>query len=361
MSRRSWRKAIAAAGTAGILAAPLLAAGPAHAATETETATLEVLASGLDNPRGITTLWDGTILVAESGAGLPGCPEGETCVGNTGAVYKVKGDFKGRVATGLASTATGVAPGAPVSASGPEQAVPDYSGGYVVLSNLGGTTESRAALGPDAGTLGTLFRTRDGKVLADLTDHETRLNPDGGEVHANPWRFTRSGSSYLVTDAGANTVVRAHRDGTTSTEYVVPTNATPQRVAESVPTGIVTGHDGTVYVADMSGTVAGSARIWKKAPGEQPEVLVTGLTNLVDLALDCSGNLYALSFTQGFQAGPPKPGLISKIDLETKQVTDIPTGDQLQQPTGLAVGPRGQLYVTNKSNGTDGELVRVRY
>ena len=47
--------------------------------------------------------------------------------------------------SGLVGKPVTVAPGAPVSASGPEQAVPDYSGGYVVLSNLGGTTESRRA------------------------------------------------------------------------------------------------------------------------------------------------------------------------------------------------------------------------
>ncbi|WNZ06322.1 ScyD/ScyE family protein [Streptomyces sp. 11x1] len=358
ISRRSWRTGLMTAAAATVVAAPVLTAPAAHAGTA---ATIEVVADHLKNPRGITVLSDGTILVAEAGEGLPGCAEGQSCVGATGGVYKVKGSFKGRVVSGLASHAQGVAAGAPVSASGPTDAVPDPRGGYDVVSNLGGTTDYRASLGPDAATLGTVFRTRDGKVLGDLAAHETRLNPDGGEVHANPWGLIRSGSGFLVTDAGSNDLVRVHGDGTTSTDFLVPVNVTPVRTAEAVPTGIVRAKDGTVYFADMSGMVAGSARIWKAVPGKQPEVLVTGLTNLIDLAVDCRGDLLALSFTEGFQAGPPLPAKLSKIDTGSRTVTEIPTGGQLNQPTGLAVGPRDQVYVTNNAHSADGQLVRVRY
>ncbi|MGW7385610.1 ScyD/ScyE family protein [Streptomyces sp. NPDC054794] len=353
---RSWRRALVTAGAAGIVAAPLLAV-PAHAET---TATLEVLADHLNNPRGVSVLSDGSVVVAEAGQGLLGCADGAQCVGRTGSVYKVKGSFKGRVVTGLASTGQGSANG-PVNVTGPTDVVADPNGGYDIVSGLGGTTQSRAALGPEAATLGTVFRTRDGKVLGDLADLETRLNPDGGEVHANPWSLVRSGSGFLVTDAGANTLVRTKSDGSTSVEFLVPTNATPSRTAEGVPTGMVKAHDGTIYFSDMSGTVPGSARIWKIPPGGTPEVFVTGLSNLVDLAVDCSGNLVALSYTKGFQAGPPLPGTLSKIDGKTKAITEIPTGDQLNQPTGLALGRQGQIYVTNNSGGGEGQLVRVHY
>ncbi|MBD9729322.1 ScyD/ScyE family protein [Streptomyces caniscabiei] len=357
ISRRSWRTGLMTAAAAAAVAAPVLTAPAAHA----DTATIEVIADHLKNPRGITVLSDGTILVAEAGEGLPGCAEGQSCVGRTGGVYKVKGDAKGRVVTGLASHAEGVAAGAPVSATGPTDVVPDPRGGYDVVSNLGGTTDYRDSLGPDAATLGTVFRTRDGKILGDLAAHETRLNPDAGEVHANPWGLIRSGSGFLVTDAGSNDIVRVHGDGTTSTDFLVPVNVTPVRTAEAVPTGIVRAKDGTVYFADMSGMVAGSARIWKAVPGQQPEVLVTGLTNLIDLAVDCQGDLLALSFTEGFQAGPPLPAKLSKIDTAARTVTEIPTGGRLNQPTGLAVGPRNQVYVTNNAHSADGQLVRVRY
>lgn len=360
-SRSSWKKILLTAGVAGAVAVPLVAA-PAHAGTgngaRTE-ASLQVIASGLKNPRDITALWDGTLLVTESGEGLPGCAVGQQCAGATGSVFKVKGRYKGRVVTGLSSTARGAAEGAPVSASGPTKAVPDPNGGYVVLSSLGGTTDSRATLGEDGKTLGTLFRTRDGKVLADLADHETRLNPDGGDVHANPWSFVRSGCDYLVTDAGANTLLRASHDGTTSTEVAMPKNELPTGAVESVPTGIARAWDGTVYVADMGGGRVGASRIWKIAPGGQPEVFATGLTNLVDVAVDRQGDLLALSYSSAALAGPPQPGTLSEVDGETGAVTEIPTDGQLKQPTGLEVDVYGDVYITNNSVGTNGQLVRL--
>ncbi|MER5935524.1 ScyD/ScyE family protein [Streptomyces sp. NPDC002054] len=349
---------VAAAG----ITAPLLAV-PAQAQARTQTTpTLEVLATGLKNVRDVTALRDGRILVAEAGEGKADCATAETwCVGKTGSIYQVNGSRKGRVLTGLPSTAQGsAATGGAQHVNGPGSVVPDPWGGYLVLTGQGGDTASRAALGADAAKMGTLFRTRDGKVLADLSDHETRLNPDGGEVHANPWGFVRDNGGYLITDPGANTLVRADCANGTTTAFTFPKNDTPTGPAEAVPTGIVRAANGTVYVSDMSGTRPGASRIWKIAPGGQPEVFVTGLSNLVDIALDKNNNLYALSFTDGFQAGPPLPGRLSKVDLNTKAITQIPTGAPLLGPTGLDIGPQGQIYVTHKSAGTNGELVRVR-
>lgn len=360
-SRKSWKKALLAAGAAGIVVAPLLA-GPAQATTDD--AVLEVIATGLENPRGVTALYDGTVLVAEAGKGLPGCAVGVQCAGATGAIYKVKGSTKGRVVTGLSSVAAGAATGAPVIASGPVEVVPDPNGGYTYLSNFGGnrTTADRTALGANAKTLGTLARTRDGKILADLVDHETRLNPDGGDINANAMGFVRSGSGWLITDAAANDVVRGASDTTTSTAYVLPKNQLANgTAAESVPTGIVKDWDGTLYIADMSGGNVGASRIWKVEPGKQPEVFVTGLTNVIDLEFDWKGDLLALTYSKSTLMGPPSAGALTEINTLTKAVHEIPTGDKLLQPTGLAVDPYGDVYVTNKTVGTSGELVKVHY
>jgi hypothetical protein len=362
-SRSSWKRVLLAAAAAGLVAIPLVGS-PAQASTGD--AHLQVIASGLKNPRGITTLSDGTILVAEAGAGDPACPAGQACAGLTGSIFKVKGNSQSRVVTGLASVAA-TAADAPVVASGPNHVLPDPNGGYDVLNAFGeaggqtGSDTARAELGPNGVTLGTVLRTRDGKVLADLTDHETRLNPDGTDINANPFNFVSSGSGFLVTDAGGNTVVRTGPAGSTSTAYVLPTNNLPAGSQQAVPTGIVKTSDGTLYVCDMSGTLAGAARIWQIKPGHQPRVVVTGLSDLIDLALDHSGNLLALSYTQGFGATGPLPGSLSKINLRTFQVSQIPTGTQLVTPTGLAVGPAGQIYVTNNTSGTNGQLDRVIY
>lgn len=343
----------------GSVTAPLLT-GQAQA--DQRGVSVEVVASGLQNPRDVTVLGDGTVLVAEAGAGSPtGCEPGRACAGPTGAIYRVRGDQKGRVLEGLPSVIKlPDSSGGTVEVSGPSQVVPNPAGGYTVLTGFGGTTDQRAQLGPDAARLGTLYDTRDGKVIADLADHETRNNPDGGEVFSNPWQFEKTWTGdYLVTDAGANTVVRGSNSGT-STAFALPKHTLPSgESVEAVPSGIARSVFGTVYVADMSGLRTGASRIWKVVPGQKPQVLVDGLSNIIDIELDGTGNLYALSHTKGFVQGPPLPGAIYKINLFTRQTTELATGDLLQGPTGMDLGPDGAVYVSNKGAGLGGELLRV--
>ncbi|MFF4020816.1 ScyD/ScyE family protein [Streptomyces sp. NPDC001843] len=359
-SRSSWKKILPTAAAAAMVAAPL-AVAPAHADTTTLEAKLTVVADGLKNPRGITAQSDGSVLVAEAGEGLAGCAAGTRCVGSTGAIYKLSASGSGkRVVTGLASTAVGAADPTTVNASGPADVERDTAnGGYDILSCFGGpgTTALRDSLGATAKTLGTLFRTSDNKILGDLVAHETNLNPDGADVNGNPWRFVRSGSGFLATDAGSNDVISVPGNGTTSTQYVMPTNGT----AQAVPTGILKASDGTLYISDMGGGQVGGSRIWKVAPGQQPQVFVSGLTNITDIAFDGKGGLLALSYSSSSLSQAPTAGSLSKIDLSTKTVTTIPTGTQLQQPNGVGVDAYGEVYVTNHSVGTNGQLVRIDY
>ncbi|WP_260215327.1 ScyD/ScyE family protein [Streptomyces gossypii] len=380
--------------------------GPVQAAPKPDTpkqgaATLEVIADNLHNPRGISVQRDGTILVAEAGLGKPGCEAGETCVGLTGSVYRVKGHRQGRVVEGLPSLAIGPEnPQAPVQATGPND-VEGSGWGYRVLSGFSGSVESRAALGENAGKLGTFYKAGYGRhhrhsVLADLVEHETRLDPDwvlgrppGREpsVLSNAWRFAKSDKGYLVTDAAANDLIGVSHRGGTTTEAIFPdklidaaaapsaqerrllsavggqqaTAAEGEKVrVQAVPGGIVKGPDGAYYISEVAGLKPGASRIWRMEPGHRPEVFVEGLTAVTDLALDGKGSLVALTYTGGFTQDGPLPGALNKIDLDTKKVTEIPTDGKLQVSTGLAVGPRGEIYVTNNSTSAEGQLVRVR-
>lgn len=342
--------------SACVVAVPLAAAGPASAADSgAAKSTVKVVASGLKNPRDVTALPDGSLLVAESGEGLPGCPVGQVCLGKTGAVYKVKGSWQGRVVTGLPSFGPGAAPGAAIQALGPAAVLPDPNGGYLVLNSGGFDSNGRAALGPEGKTLGTLTRTRDGSVVADYVDHETRLNPDGREPYSNPWKVLRSGSGYLATDAGANTVLRT-AGSTTTTEFVLPTNENDR---DGVPTGIARAADGTTYVAGL-GVYAGQSRIYKVGP-QGPELWVTGLTNVVDLAVAPNGDVIALTYTPGYLEDPPQPSKVLKIDPVTGAVTEIPTGDRLIMGTGLDVNRDGKVFIVNNARGTSGELLSLTY
>ncbi|WP_329402106.1 ScyD/ScyE family protein [Streptomyces melanogenes] len=406
--RRSWSGAFVAAAAVGTLAVTLIP-GPAQASpkeakaaagtTAGATANIEVIASKLNNPRGLSVQADGTILIAESGVGKPGCAPGTKCVGLTGSVYRVKGTQQGRVVTGLASSAVAPTnPYEPISAAGPNDVEANGSG-YLVLSGFGGGTDDRAKLGADAAKLGTL-QTASGWVVGDPVKHETLLdpdwilghpaNPEEASIHSNPWRFARNGRGFLVTDAGANDLVGVGFGGRTTTEAIFPDNELPapggaaapsakeKKALESlapqaktvaadgtvkvqaVPSGIVKGADGAFYVADMGGLRPGASRIWRIVPGHRAEVFASGLTAVTDLAADKNGNLIALTLTGGFQQqGPPLPGKLNRIDLKTKAVTEIPTDGKLAMSTGLAVGPNNEIYVTNNSVGTEGQLIKV--
>ncbi|GAA0576252.1 ScyD/ScyE family protein [Streptomyces crystallinus] len=372
---------------------------PKEAKAAAATANIEVIASKLNNPRGLSVQADGTILVAESGVGKPGCAPGTKCVGLTGSIYRVKGTQQGRVVTGLASSAVAPTnPYEPISAAGPNDVEANGSG-YLVLSGFGGGTDDRDKLGADAAKLGTL-QTASGWVVGDPVKHETLLdpdwvlghpaNPEEASVHSNAWRFARNGRGFLVTDAGANDLIGVGFGGRTTTEAIFPDNELPapggaaapsakeKKVLESlapqtktvaadgtvkvqaVPSGIVKGKDGAFYIADMGGLRPGGSRIWRLVPGHRPEVFASGLTAVSDLAADKDGNLVALTLTGGFQQqGPPLPGKLNRIDIKTKAVTEIPTDGKLAMSTGLAVGPQNEIYVTNNSVGTEGQLIKI--
>jgi hypothetical protein len=380
MSRvgKSWAGAFLAAAVVGSLSAavaPSQAAAPAGHPRPAGSAPV-VVASNLHNPRAVRIQPDGSLLVTEAGSGpATACTTPDSqCLGLTASLYKINGTRQGRVVTGLPSQLIVRADGSGV-VSGPIDADAGPHGTYRVLYGLSGTPDTRAALGPDAAPLGTLGIAK-GTILADLGEHEALNDPDqvlgNNDVYSNPWHFAPDGADFLATDAGANDLIRIHPDGTTETAAVFPNNTVPTVApdgtvhpdapagqAEAVPTGIVRGRDGAFYITDMSGIRTGLGRIWRYVPGSAPTVFATGLTGSIDVTLAPSGDLIVLSYTQGGTSPTQTlPGALIRIDRHTGAATTIDTGNALYQPTGLAVTAGGDIYVTNNTQGTSGELLK---
>ena len=388
MSRvgRSWAGVFVAAAVVGSLTAAAIpsqaAARPAsggHPSKGTLAAPV-VVASGLNNPRAVRLQPDGSLLVAESGTGsatpcvAPSPGVITRCLGMSGSIYRVKGSTQGRVVTGLPSESI-VRPDGSVVVTGANEAQPGPDGSYRLVYGFSGVPSDRAALGAGAGPLGTLS-TDKGVVLGDLLEHELLHDPDSvdgnNSVFSDPWNFAADGPDFLVTDAGANDLVRVHPDGTTTTAFVFPNNVLPTTSStvrpmappgqtEAVPTGIVRGADGAFYIADMSGMRVGLSRIWRYVPGSQPTIFATGLTDVIDLALAPNGDLIALSYGS-VNPGvlPPNdygPGMLTRIDKRTGASTTLDTGNTLVDPTGLAICPNGDIYVTSDTQGSSGELL----
>lgn len=342
--------ALAVAGGLAMLAA---AAAPTQAATYVGT----VIASGLDNPRGLAFGPDGALYIAEAGALNPGGPttiggEGAPAAfGTTGAITKVSGGTQTRIITGLpafTNTVTG-------AASGPQD-IAFYNGtGYFVVG-LGTNPSKRTnelGAAPEAANLASLYAF-DGATttkIADLGAYELANNPTGDQIDSNPYHLTAGPGGLLVTDAGGNSLLAVTDTGVVSTVATFPANGGP----DVVPTGIAVGPDGAFYVGQLTGFpfTPGSADIFRIDPlTNASTVYATGFTNITDIAWGSDGSLYALQF--------PLTGGLGSIERLNGDGSHSTIFGGLIASTGLEIGPDGAFYVTqfSASPGT-GQVLRI--
>jgi sugar lactone lactonase YvrE len=378
LARRHVLRTVAPVAIGALLALPGAAAGASASA-------VEVVAEGLDNPRGLAVHGD-ELYVAEAGRGGPGpClsgPEGgATCLGATGAITRVDldDDETTRVVPDLPSLAgqeddpSTPGPDAGVDALGPSDVI--VRGDRLLFTvGLGADPARRADLGPAGAALAKLWRydLEDGTLTetADIGAYEATANPDEGEPDTNPNSVAATRGLRAVVDAGGNSLLGVRR-GEVSTLAVFPTTAlVPAPFPDApdpfpvqpVPTSVVRGPDGDWYVGQLTGFPfpAGAAEVYRvPRNGGEPEVVASGLTTILDLAFDEDGDLYVLQATRDGLLAPPSPGVLLRIDDDGDR-TEIAAG-RLTFPTGLAIGGEGDtLYVSNRGNepGT-GEVVAI--
>jgi hypothetical protein len=328
-----------------------------------------VIASGLDNPRGLAFSPEGRLYVAEAGRGGNGAcilaGDGQqACYGETGAVTRIDpfdDDPPRRVVTGLPS----IAPAGGFGASGPVDI--DFLGGgnAQLVMGLGAVGSARAGLGGKALLLGRVLQLREGgrwKVGADIAAFEEANNPVPPTADSNPYGVAALPSRRVVADAGANALFEARANGDISTLAVFPARQVPAPPflglppgatipMQAVPTCVVEGPDGSLYVGQLTGFPfpVGAANVYRVPPeGGSPEVAYSGFTNIVDIAFDGDGALYVLQIGNGFAGpgGPPlkAPGQLIRVDADGTRTVVY---SNLFYPGGLAIGPDGAAYVTN--------------
>jgi glucose/arabinose dehydrogenase len=261
-----------------------------------------------------------------------------------------------RIATGLPSYGSAVS----ATFSGPHDISFLGRGGAYVTLGLGFEGLPRAALpgiGEQLGWLVHVPASGDWKPVADVAAHEFASNPGGGPVDSNPYGVLAEPGSRVVTDAGANALLRVAANGDISTLAVFPSRA-QGRPTDAVPTAVAVGPDGAYYVAELSGVpfAAGAANIYRVVPGQAPTVAWSGFTTVIDIAFDPDGSLYVLEHSTGpvFFA---LPGRLLKVAPDATRTTVI---GGLTRPGSVAVGPDGALYVSNRSTSIGiGEVLRV--
>jgi hypothetical protein len=343
----------------------LAVAGAAHAQSPV------VMARNLDNPRGLAFGPDNVLYVVEAGRGgtsalcLPNpTGPGVRCYGPTGAVTQIlAAGVHSRVLTGLPSIA--VATGA--DATGPHDL--DFAFGRAFLTvGSGGdpaTLQPFRQAGIHFGYV--LMVAPDGTItpLVDVAAFESTANPAGGPLDSNAFGLDIQATRGLVTDAGGNALLQVAADLSVSTLAVFPQRTVPgpggMPVAmDSVPTAVADGPDGSLYVSELTGFPfpVDGARVYRvPAGGGTPQVVATGFTMIIDIALGPDGAGYVLEHdTNGL--APGNPGRLTKIG-PFGQRTELAAG-LLTAPGRVAIGPDNSVYVTvNITSAGSGEVWKI--
>ena len=270
-----------------------------------QAASFEVLADGLNNPRGLSFGADGSIYVGETGTGglgncqpSPSTQFADICAGNTGSVTKITADgMQSRIINNVDSLA--LQPTLEQGA-GPQQLKFDSNGDAYLLVGYAGYPGNRdleinalandlelqlppdqafiAPPAPPEGVLGTedlakLFQvdleTQEFTEIFDFAEYEILNNVDGGDYISNPYDLEISDDTAYVVDAGANVIYELGLDGSVENAFASPTQFVtgleypPNTMAppsEEVPgfdpeqiPGI--GEDGSPDVRDSSGAM----------------------------------------------------------------------------------------------------------
>jgi hypothetical protein len=355
---KGMRIAVAALALAGITAAT------AAAATSSDVAT------GLDDPRGITVGPGGQLVVAEVSRGVTGLKlkgkgtQEKELIAAPGVVDVAVDGGLGRtyVVTGGAPPDAEAAPGGSLPSASLIRLRP--SGDFDVVADIAAYQEGD----PDPD---------------DLEEFPEESNPNGiALLDGNRALVTDAANNdLLLVDLGTGAITTVARFGTELSPWPAdlpfgPPPGTPVP-AESVPTSVAVGPDGAWYVTELKGFpfVEGTSRIWRIEPGAAgatcdpanddagPCTTVgTGYTSLIDLAFGSDGTMYPLEIVKGGLrslefGGAPPIGALYAVQGGTK--TELVPGTLLA-PGGVAAGDDGLYVTTGTLFGPDaGGVVRV--
>jgi hypothetical protein len=317
-----------------------------------------VAATGLDNPRGLD--WShGRLFIAEAGTGgdgscVPGIFAPEICLGRTGAVTEVtRTGRQRRILEGLPSLA---GPDG-TFAYGPSDV--SVRGGHAYVS-IGGPNETRnrelltEAIARKLGTV-QLRVGRRSITVANIAEFVAGSDPDGPPEETNTNSVLAGRGTVYAIDSGSNAFFGINRRGRVELLHVFDDVALSNGMTvDAVPTNMVFGPDGAVYVSTLTGVPfpEGAATVWRW-DGVRMTAYAEGLTTAIDLDFGPDGSLYVVEMRSVIGL----PGRVLRIAPDGTRTV---VADGLDFPTGVAVGDR-VFYVTNHGTSPGiGEVLRFR-
>ena len=364
--RKTLITAVVASAAMVSVAATVPADATGHAAhrPQASKAGFKKVATGLNNPRQLSFSKSGKLYIAEAGSGgtrdcRPGAEGGPVCWGPSGSVTVVFNGHQHRVIKGLPSYGD---QGAGTSALGPADVVPYGKGKLAVSIGYGFDPADRGSLASPGRRFAELLRfnraTHKLGTLGDLGRFERRQNPIH-DSNTDPTGVAKWGRSFLVTDSGGNDVVKVkhHRVHLVKVFHDVKT---PAGKVQAVPTDVVVGPAGAIYMCELTGFpfVKGAASIYRMVPGHRARLYASGLTNVTSMAITKDGRLYAVQIAnKGLLKGPT--GSLWRVHSDRSGKASRNLTGPLFAPYGVAIRGRNAYVSTGAVAPGAGNVIKV--
>jgi len=330
---------------------------------QAEPGTQSVVAEGLNTPLGVAVDAEGNVYASDSGTGgdeviatVPdeGGEEIEITLGDTARIVKVNPEGEETVVASLPSIGFGG-----MGASGVNQLSFIDGALYATSGEWDGTLAEERPTGVAA----VVKIEEDGTFteVANTWELERDTNPDEGpDTYTHPYDLvTGPDGTIYIADAGANALLQL--DPTTGELSVLTAfdllpipNEQGEIGAEYVPTGVALGADGNLYVSSF---YLGVTRV---TPEGEVSPYATDVQILTDLQLGPDGELYAVQIAELGETGEPVENS-GKIIRVGKGETSEVLVDGLALPSAIAFNEQGDAFVTANIFGPPGvgQVVKI--
>jgi len=330
-----------------------------------ENVTVTVFASGLNNPRGLKFGPDGYLYVAEGGAGglIPSAgdcdpviaPVGPYTWDFTARISKINpAGVRSTVVDGLPSSQTSPALGSLVSGVADVAFI-----GNTLYALIGGAGCSHGFASDPNGII-KVNPNGSWNLIANLSEwslNHVVANPEEDDFEPDGTWYSMinvRGDLYAV-EPNHGEMVKVKTNGNIS--RVIDVSATQGHI---VPTAVA--YHGNFYIGNLNTfpVEPGSSGIYKVTPSGQIQKREGGLTAVLGIVFDNRDRMYVLEMTTAAGGPTPYTGKVLRIQPSGQQ-EEIATG--LFFPTGMTMGPDGNLYVSNVGFGPPpiglGEILRI--
>jgi len=296
------------------------------------------IASGLSNPRNIAYDTDGSLYIAEAGAGgavvVAHTDQGDATAGFSSQVSVVGADGSQSVwLPGLTSFSSPTG-----ETLGLEAAYPQGDSVWLVFGGAAPGTPPPFYMDAVEEVDKASGRV---KTYIDVYNYEKTNNPDGAEIDSDAAALAwgADGTLYII-DAAGNDILSWTASGGLKTFAAWKD--------DPVPTGMAFASDGSFYVSFLgTGIAPGAGKIehWS-ADGKTLIETFSNLTAVTTVAVGKDGGVYAVELAQ-FGAQGPMPNSGSVVEVSKDGATTVEDG--LNAPYGLAQAPDGSWAVTVNS------------